>query len=921
MGSEDECEDGEILQEGEAIAQVATLNQFAVSVALSTLNVPRTHQGIGHPSKSVGSLTPTRQTPRKRTHMALDHAATLKTASSIYDTRVPLSQRQRTTNHHNTDRRRDDAGYEPLDDRMYAENMIIKHPRQQPSSNVLLDFAMWMSAVRSRTRLNLDDVQTLVLNVLRGDKLNEDGLVSPFLLPYLFPGAPLPTKVCIIMLKNMHPSVVQKFRPTLRFFDQCSSMPVVVAKAELTQIRRSEAPIAELMYRFTKPRVDLTILSTEELFFAHELTFVMKHSAGFTDEVVLTPAGTFTRQSQPLGGTWKLDGDLLHLEWRQRTTKVALKETVNDLDSVPEEVENDVYTLDVLVSQDGRMHDFRTESVTDETYARTVPEHLMKKRRQNDKPRSLWLTLVKAIAVDVPRSLDGTLIVQKQEAKEESVKLSKAKVVESNGTDAIETFKREAFEYYLLSLDELKQHGFPLDTQEEQRKLLIATEGNTRDHYVATKPRPMPRNKAWTDKDEMTVELCTKSFETSSQDLIYALDCEMCETDIGMELTRVTLVDIKGNVVYDQLVKPQSTIINYHTEFSGISKKSLQHTKCILADVQRELTTRFLFQDTILVGHSLTSDLRALRLVHGTIVDTAILYPHERGFPFRTSLKYLTKTYVKKDIQMASQTGHDSAEDAIASLDLLLLKVREGPWYGIPESDTCSRAFDSIVDKVAALGKTMTMLRLQTEEDCERMTAKSAKRKPWDIFASGDHKDDLQSPFRHAQALKASAEADSPLVSSSSSAASALLDVKSCVSFDTLKSSLLATLGDESNDKTRSSDLYWIEIEPPRASTALRNDFVKNHEVWMAEQQSYCEQVDMFLQQVCEDVLPKGILVLALPQGDLSLLRYLKALRMRTKWRDANMSTDNMAIEELHAAVNDAFQGAMDSCLFLRQKR
>ncbi|KAG6623192.1 putative exonuclease [Phytophthora cinnamomi] len=125
---------------------------------------------------------------------------------------------------------------------------------------------------------------------------------------------------------------------------------------------------------------------------------------------------------------------------------------------------------------------------------------------------------------------------------------------------------------------------------------------------------------------------------------------------------------------------------------------------------------------------------------------------------------------------------------------------------------------------------------------------------------------------------------------------------------------------DALGDAAPQPDLCWVEIEPPSASAALCNDFVGKHEVWMAGQQAYCEKVDAFLQQLRDEVLPKGTLLLALPQGDLSLLRYLKGLRTRSKWRDATPSSDDIAPEELHAAVGDAFRGAMDSCLFLMQK-
>ncbi|KAH7481692.1 putative exonuclease [Phytophthora ramorum] len=929
MASESDYEDGEILEEGQEV-EPATVSTAApvpnVSVSPAPVGVPTTSQtslqppheplpAAHHPSGDALLPTPG-SNPRKRLHSSLPVPRAADSAT-VYDNRTPLTHRQPARyNIGNGYSRRDATPYEHQDDRVYAEDLIIKHPRQQPRSHVLLDFATWMGAARSRKRLDVEDVQKLVLNVLRGGSRKEKGVVSPYLLPSLMPEAELPTKVCVVLLGRMHPSVLQKYRAKLSFFDGCSSVPVMLTKQELNQIRKTEAPLPEIMYKFPRPTVDTHELSADELFYAHELTFLMKHSAGFTDELVFVPEGKFTRKSQPMGGTWELDGDLLHLKWRQRTSKPTTEETPTEQDAVMEEEEDDAYTLDVLVSDDGSMHEFRTDAVTDETYAHKVPEHLAKKRRGDDKPRSIWLSLAKAVAVDVPRSADGTLVLKnKTHTNGSSKETSLTTATETNGEDAKkeeDPSTPEAFASYTLSPEELKQHGYPIDVEEEQRQLLEATNGSTRDRYAATKPRPAlavetPASASDDEEGEAMETDETVTSAPSSSGFIYALDCEMCETDIGMELTRVTVVNIKGAVVYDQLVKPQSAIINYHTEFSGISEETLRDTKYILADVQRDLTTRFLFSDTILVGHSLTSDLRAMRLVHPTIADTAILYPHQRGFPFRTSLKYLTKTYLKKDIQMQIQAGHDSAEDAIASLELLLLKVREGPWFGIPAAVSSSGAFDSIVDKVFALEKKMAMLRLQSSTEPER--------KPWDLYASGDHKAHSQSPFRHARAVKANGEANA-----SNSSGSAIVKVEDCSSWETLKTSIAEALGTESSDSSGQPDLCWVEIEPPSASAAACNTFVAKHEVWMAEQQAHCEQVDAFLQQVRDEVLPKGTLLLALPQGDLSLLRYLKGLRTRSKWRDATPSRDDMAPEELHAAVGDAFRGVMDGCLFLMQK-
>ncbi|XP_050301018.1 RNA exonuclease 1 homolog isoform X2 [Anthonomus grandis grandis] len=156
---------------------------------------------------------------------------------------------------------------------------------------------------------------------------------------------------------------------------------------------------------------------------------------------------------------------------------------------------------------------------------------------------------------------------------------------------------------------------------------------------------------------------------------VYALDCEMCYTTKGLELTRVTVVDTECKTVYESLVKPLNPIIDYNTRFSGITKDQMDRTGTNILQVQANIL-HLCNSETILVGHSLESDMKALKIIHGTIVDTSVLFPHKMGLPHKKALRALASEYLQKIIQN-DVSGHDSAEDAIACMDLIKWKLKE----------------------------------------------------------------------------------------------------------------------------------------------------------------------------------------------------------------------------------------------------
>lgn len=91
----------------------------------------------------------------------------------------------------------------------------------------------------------------------------------------------------------------------------------------------------------------------------------------------------------------------------------------------------------------------------------------------------------------------------------------------------------------------------------------------------------------------------------------------------------------------------------------------------------QEIFLQLVHRETILVGHSLENDLLALKISHRLVIDTAVLYKHSRGSTYKLSLRVLTRNYLDREIQ-ESTNGHDSIEDAKATLELALLKVRHG---------------------------------------------------------------------------------------------------------------------------------------------------------------------------------------------------------------------------------------------------
>ncbi|KAL2019465.1 hypothetical protein VTK56DRAFT_9581 [Thermocarpiscus australiensis] len=223
----------------------------------------------------------------------------------------------------------------------------------------------------------------------------------------------------------------------------------------------------------------------------------------------------------------------------------------------------------------------------------------------------------------------------------------------------------------LATPDELMENGFPTHPA-------LLPEGKQRDTFKDPDGWVHTRVDKLEDGDVPESEIEQGSITAGRQ--VLALDCEMCMTgESEYSLTRVSLVSWDGEVVLDELVKPSKPITDYVTAWSGITKEMLDPVTTTLSDIQARLLD-LLSPRTILLGHSLESDLKALRLAHPFIVDTSLLFPHIRGAPLKNSLKFLAQRYLGREIQKvhSSIIGHDSVEDARTCLDLVKKKCEKG---------------------------------------------------------------------------------------------------------------------------------------------------------------------------------------------------------------------------------------------------
>ncbi|KAJ9145003.1 hypothetical protein NKR23_g5614 [Pleurostoma richardsiae] len=152
------------------------------------------------------------------------------------------------------------------------------------------------------------------------------------------------------------------------------------------------------------------------------------------------------------------------------------------------------------------------------------------------------------------------------------------------------------------------------------------------------------------------------------------------------EVVSICAVDfLTGDVLVNSLVKPRQAILDWRSNITGITPAtmSIAVARNITLDsweAARAELQKHIDENTILVGQSINFDLKALRVKHGRVIDSAILTAEAvfgRNNPIRRRWGLADLCQDLLGLRIRKDTGlHDPLEDVLAAREVVLRCLR-----------------------------------------------------------------------------------------------------------------------------------------------------------------------------------------------------------------------------------------------------
>ena len=163
--------------------------------------------------------------------------------------------------------------------------------------------------------------------------------------------------------------------------------------------------------------------------------------------------------------------------------------------------------------------------------------------------------------------------------------MHKERLIQQFGSLESACEKNEAFKAFrsIFPIKHLSSKALQGAGDSLKLRLLLSATQMVADNY------PLPLTGKLGTKYEEFVFSKAEYREVTPASPLFSLDCEMCLTEAGHELTRVCVVAARLAVVYHTLVKPRHEVRNYLTQYSGITADMLEGVTTTLEDVQTAL--------------------------------------------------------------------------------------------------------------------------------------------------------------------------------------------------------------------------------------------------------------------------------------------------------------------------------------------